>query len=93
MEEIIRKALQSLRADLMATNKACAAIVSTMPIDQHEAVLRRFAQLSLLNEETVAAMPKQVAPETLQSMREAEDRMYRLLAGAKGMPPGQARPY
>lgn len=86
--EFIRQALQKLRADLMATNKALAAVASTLTDEQRDQALRRFALTSLLHEETAAGAAKQVAPETLQAMREAEERAYALLLSAKATPHG-----
>lgn len=84
--EFIRIALQKLRADLSATNKALLAIAAELPSEQRTAVAQRFAQLSVLNEQTALQIPKQVAPETLQAMREAEEQMYKMLVWAQTSP-------
>ena len=88
--DVMRRAIQRLRADLIATNKALTALASTLPQAQLEQAIARLAQLSVLNEETVDALPMQPAPETLQLLREAEERVHTLLASAKAKPTAQS---
>ena len=68
-----------IRADLMASNLVMSAIVGTMPPEQHQAVLRAIAQLSVMQEQT--AEKAQMPPEALQPVLESINRLHDHLQG------------
>ena len=80
--DLIKTTIEKLRADLMATNMALQCVMTAMPPDAQQQALKALAQLSVMQEQSVA---KTQAPEAQAAMRlvtQAVDRVYQGLQGA-----------
>ncbi len=78
--------IDRLRADLSATNLALSATMTVLTQEQHQEVLRAIAQASVKKQAFVEQIPISEAKlrEAGQQLRQAEDRIYKLLQGAPG---------
>lgn len=73
---------QRLRADLMATNLALAAIASVLTTEQQRQMLKALAELGVMQEQSF----ERLGQESLLSMQQAANqRMYSALEGTMKM--------
>jgi hypothetical protein len=80
--EDIKRDCEKLRQDLMASNLANLALLSVLTFEQQDQVLKTFAQLAVMQEQTAEKMQK---PELISSMQAGHQRLYTALQGAKTM--------
>jgi len=76
----IKSACEKLRLDLMASNLANLALLSVLTSEQQDQVLKAFAQLAVMQEQTAEKMQK---PELITSMQAGHQRLYTALQGAR----------
>ncbi|MDP3651624.1 MAG: hypothetical protein Q8R67_08070 [Rhodoferax sp.] len=69
-----------LRTDLTATNLVLSSIAGSLPPEQHQAVLRAIAQLSVMQEQTdgQAQMPEEIRQNLQQSIQRHHDHLQGL---------------
>lgn len=87
-EELIRQ----LRADLMATNSALLAVLTSMPLEQQQQALKAFAELSVMKEQTVEKLPTPEARASLRQVLASEERLYSAMQGAHKMRKAKLQP-
>lgn len=78
----IKRDYESLRYDLIASNMAHLALLSTLSNEQQSQVLAAYVKLTVQQEETVA---KANRPELLAQMQAAHQRLYSGLQGVVKM--------
>lgn len=83
--EELRGSVQRLRADLMATNMALQCVLTCMTPDQQRQALTALAELSVLQEQFVAARPTPAEREAARPILQAVERQYQALQGAHKM--------
>jgi len=78
----IKRDYEKLRYDLLASNMAHLALLSTLPAAQQDQALQAYVKLTVQQEETVE---KAQMPELLAHMQAAHQRLYSGLRGVVKM--------
>lgn len=74
-----------LRADLSATNTAVLAVMTSLPPEQQQQLLKAFAEMSALKQQIAEQQSDPAVPEALQQIQEAEARVFQAMQGAQKM--------
>lgn len=80
--EALKASDQRLRADLMATNLALAAIASVLTTEQQRQTLKALAELGVMQEQTFERLGQ---GSLLQQQQAANQRLYSNLEGTMKM--------
>ena len=83
--ELLKRTVEKLRADLMATNSALMAVMTSMPVEQQREALKGFAQLSAMKAQLVEKSQSPAERAMLQLVQAAEERLYQAMQGAHTM--------
>jgi hypothetical protein len=78
----IKTAITRLRADLMASNLAIAALTSVLTAEQRHQALQAMIELSVMQEQTAETAQK---PDLIELLQPAVQRMYSNLQAAHKM--------
>jgi hypothetical protein len=83
--ENIKRTVEKLRADLMATNIALQCVMTSMPPDAQRQSLKAIAQLDVMQEQFVEQTQTPEVQELMQLVRQSVERLYQSLQGAHKM--------
>lgn len=84
-QRLIVQTIERLRADLIATNAALIAVLTSMPPDQQRQALTALAEISVRQEQACERAATPDAEQALQQVHAATGRLYEALQGAVQM--------
>ena len=83
--DLVKRTVEKLRADLMATNSVLMAIVTSMPAEQQRQALNAVAQMSAMKAQLVEKSQNPAERAMLQLVQASEERLYQAMQGAHKM--------
>lgn len=78
----IQASIERLRADLMATNAALTAVLTSMPAEAQQQALTALAQMSVMQEQFAEQQQDPIQAEAMQQVLKATERLYQALQNA-----------
>lgn len=83
--DLIKTTIERLRADLIATNSALIALLTSLPAETQRQALKALAELSVVREQHAEQSPDPEAQEAMELVHQATERLYQALQGAHKM--------
>lgn len=81
----VKASIERLRADLMATNAALTAVLTSMPAEAQQQALKALAQMSVMQEQFAEQQQDPAQAAAMQQVLQATERLYQALQGAAKM--------
>lgn len=81
----VEASIERLRADLMATNAALTAVLTSMPAESQQQALTALAQLSVMQEQFAEQQQDPAQAAAMRQVLKATERLYQGLQGAVKM--------